>query len=260
VVRPHAELLLVNLKADRRSHPYAQIGVVQTSDEMQPRGPFHQTHIIRHWPQPSLIPRDPARGDRFENAAFFGYPEQLAPELKSDAWIDALDKFGVKWSIVPISRWHDFSQIDVIVAARHLDGTITTNRPASKLYNAWLANVPAVLGPESAFRHERCSELDYIEVTSLPQAIDAIRRLRGDPALRREMIANGHLRSLEFHPDRIAAEWIEFFEQVARPMFRRWRGAAPFQRRLYVARRELWRISDKLHRAYFRVTRSGQRR
>jgi hypothetical protein len=148
----------------------------------------------------------------------------------------------------------------VIVAARHLDGTITTNRPASKLYNAWLANVPAVLGPESAFGRERRSELDYIEITSLPQAIDAIRRLKDDPALRRQMIANGHLRSLEFHPDRIAAEWIEFFETVARPMFRRWRGAAPFQRRAYFTTRFLERIGNAARRGWLKLTHPGQRR
>ena len=164
------------------------------------------------------------------------------------------------WSIVPIARWNDFSDVDVIVAARHLDGTVTSNRPASKLYNAWLANVPAVLGPEAAFRRERRSELDYIEVKSLDEAIEAVKRLRQDTDLRCRMNENGRLRSYEFHPDRIAAEWIEFFEQVAQPMLRRWRGASQFQRRLYLVHRYWWRLGDKAQRAFLKIARPGRRR
>ena len=38
-------------------------------------------------------------------------------------------------------------------------------KPPSKLFNSWLAGVPAVLGHESAYRAERRSDLDYIEVS-----------------------------------------------------------------------------------------------
>jgi hypothetical protein len=260
IIRPNPNLLLVNLKADRRSHPYAQLEIVQTPEELEPPSALRMTHVIRHWPQPSLIPRDPARGDRFEHAAFIGYPEQLAPELKSSKWTSALADLGIRWSIIPITRWHDFSDIDVIVAARHLDGTVTSNRPASKLYNAWLANIPALLGPEAAFRRERRSDLDYIEITSLSGAIEAIRRLCDNPNLRNQMIANGHQRSFEFHPDRITAEWEDFFTNIARPILRRWNTASPLQRRVYFFNRNLWRIKEKLHRGYSKITRPGRRR
>ncbi len=260
IIRPNPNLLLVNLKADRRSHPYAQLEVVQTPEELETASSFRKTHVIRHWPQPSLIPRDPMRGERFEHAAFIGYPEQLAPELKSQEWISALTDLGIRWSIIPISRWHDFSEIDVIVAARQLDGTVTSNRPASKLYNAWLANIPALLGPEAAFRRERRSDLDYIEITSLPQAVDSLRRLRDNPELRRQMIANGRQRSLEFHPSRIAAEWEAFFTNIARPMLHRWQGASPLHRKLYFINRTVWRTQEKIHRAFLRITRPGARR
>jgi hypothetical protein len=56
---------------------------------------------------------------------------------------------------------------------------------AIKLYNCWHAGVPAVLGAESAFRANRRSDLDYLEV----QSLDA----RGQRPARMRVQARGSL-------------------------------------------------------------------
>ncbi|MET0656934.1 MAG: hypothetical protein ABW110_02105, partial [Steroidobacteraceae bacterium] len=78
---------------------------------------------------------------------------------------------------------------------------------ATKLYNAWLAGVPAILGPEIAYRHLRRSELDYIEVNSAAEALEAIERLRSDHLLYQAMIDNGVRRAEEFTVGRLTREW-----------------------------------------------------
>ena len=55
--------------ADFLPHPGAQLQVVQNAAHAKrlPGSVF-----MPHWPQPNHIPRDSARGDRFETLAFFG--------------------------------------------------------------------------------------------------------------------------------------------------------------------------------------------
>ncbi|WP_303069820.1 hypothetical protein [Bilophila wadsworthia] len=50
-----------------------------------------------HWPQPGLIPRDPARGDRLETIAYFGSDQYEPQFVKTGAFQDALRQRGVRF-------------------------------------------------------------------------------------------------------------------------------------------------------------------
>lgn len=54
------------------------------------------------------------------------------------------------------------------------------DKPALKLFNARHAGVPAILDAESAYRAERMSELDYIEVMSVDGTLLALKLLAGN--------------------------------------------------------------------------------
>jgi hypothetical protein len=69
--------------------------------------------------------------------------------------------WGLAWRLVPRQHWHDYSDVDVVVAVRSFDH----NDPPSKFHNAWHAGVPAVLR-ESAYQANRKRDLDYLEVSS----------------------------------------------------------------------------------------------
>ena len=103
--------------------------------------------------------------------------------------------------------WPDFREADLILAVRPGGRHRATNKPASKLVNAWLAGVPALLGPEVAYRDLRRSELDYFEVASVGEALAAVDRLLGDPDLYSAMVENGRARSVDFTAEAIVPRW-----------------------------------------------------
>jgi len=228
---PPAGVLFVCLRADATFHPYAHQHIVINRLALNR---WYHTFYMPHWPQAGLIPRDPARGDRWENAAFFGAQECIAREIQGEAWAATLRELGLRWQVVPPEKWHDFSEIDVVVAIRDFVGKNRhANKPPTKLFNAWRAGVPAILGRESAYHQQWRRTLDYLEARTFPALVAALRVLRDNPGLRREMAFNGRDRAPESDPAVITARWQEFFKTVAEPACERWRSAAAWQHRLF---------------------------
>ena len=239
-------ILLICLKADGIPYPYAQLHVVQNPLDVTPR-----SYYLPHWTQPSLIPRHPQRGDRFETIAFFGHEANLADQLQHPDWKKQLHSLGLNWQpILNRNHWnsdrfidhrsHDYSLVDAVVAVRRFHHRQRhrqyINKPATKLYNAWLAGVPALLGCESAYQAERRSELDYLEVSSVDELLCALKRLQNDLQLRRAMVENGQIRAQAVKPSKVTAQWRSFLTDVAVPAYYRWRNQSPWTQHLSLER------------------------
>lgn len=221
--RPHRSLLIVTVRADVMGFrsPLGDADIVQNgrfADE-------ERTFFVPHWPQPGLIPRDPSRGDTIEHIVFKGGFGSLRDDFRSARWKAYLERRGLTFDIAAanaeedIPRWHDYSAADLTLAVRPAfdDGGLRCEKPASKLVNAWHAGVPALLGPEYAYRELRESPLDYIEIDSVPEATEQVDRLRAHPDLYRRMVEHGRDRAQAFTPGRIAERWAEvLFEEVPR--------------------------------------------
>ena len=256
-LKPSKNLLWVSIKADQNCHTYAHIHVVQNPTEVT--APAIQIqyldedryllpgkrYYLPFWPQPGVIPRNPNRGDRFENVAYFGISYNLASELQQPIWQEKLQKLGLVWRREKERHlWHDYSEVDAIIAVRSFDGkTDYPWKPASKLFNAWNANVPAILGVESAFQGERKSELDYFEVKSVSEAIAVLKRLKDDGELRRAIVANCQVRAEEIKPENIAKRWSNFLTEVCVPEYYKWRSASAWERlRFFLSRQAALKI------------------
>ena len=87
--------------------------------------------------------------------------------------------------------WHDYRDVDVALAARTEAATVLATKPATKLYNAWLAGVPALATPEPAYEEQRRSLLDFLAVQDDWDVVRAIDWLRAEPELYRAMVDNG---------------------------------------------------------------------
>ena len=229
------DAVLVAARADNRQPLIADFEIVQNGRFADGRRRFH----VPHWPQPGLLPRDPARGTAVRRLVYKGFDGNLSPEFRRLEWRQLLAGRGIEWVVdaAPFAGretdaqaidWPDFREADLILAVRPPDRRGATNKPASKLVNAWLAGVPALLGPEIAYRELRRSELDYCEVSSLAEAQAAVDRLLGDPGLYTAMVANGRARSADFTAAALLPRWETLlFETIPALVPPRWSRRVP---------------------------------
>jgi hypothetical protein len=190
--------------------------------------------LIPLWPQPDLLPRDPARGDRVRTIVYKGDINNLHQTFRSDAFVADLAKRGVHLALDRSAKsdrvaWGDYRDADLLLAVRNLTLPDARVKPASKLLNAWHAGVPALLGPEPAFRALRRSELDYIEVRTPADALAAVDRLLAEPARYRAMVEQAARRAPELDDDAIAGLWIALLEAARQALPRRRRLPRPLQ-------------------------------
>ena len=208
--------LLVACRADNRQALAAEIEIVQNRQFEDGRSRL----FVPHWPQPGLLPREQARGDRIERVAYKGFAANLHPDLGAPEWRASLAARGLVWEAdAPVfagastptaeARWADFRKVDVVIALRPVEPGTARSKPATKLVNSWLAGVPALLGPEPAFRELRRTEHDYLEVETAAAALAALDRLRGEPGLFRAMVENGRRRAVDYDFAAVTGLWRE---------------------------------------------------
>ena len=233
----HRHLMIVTIRADVQGFRslLGDVDITQNGRFADDR----RTYFVPHWPQPGLIPRDPARGTTIEHIVFKGGFGSLSDEFRSPEWKAELDRRNLQFHISSaetegaVPNWHDYRTADLNLAVRPAfdDGGLRCEKPASKLVNAWHAGVPSLLGREYAFRELREHALDYLEVTTAREALAAIDRLLDSPSLYRRMVRRAQRRARDFTPERIAERWaavlFEHVPQIAQQSSFRWSRRLP---------------------------------
>jgi len=242
-LRGDQRVLLAAVRSDRHPVGFADCEIVQNASSADGPRALH----VPHWPQPGLVPRDPGRGDVLRTVLFPGTPQNLDPAFASDATQHLLRERGIELrsasgGVQPV--WNDFHDVDALLALRPAAMGLVRNKPAWKLFNAWLAGVPAVLGPESGYRELRKSPLDYLEAATPTEALRALQRLQDEPGLYAAMVANGRRRGSAFTTAATLARWRELLATLDARLQSRQRAPtrAARRRREVVARlRRTWR-------------------
>ncbi|MGE5235496.1 MAG: glycosyltransferase [Acidobacteriota bacterium] len=213
--------LLISIRADGSESGIADFEILQNGRFADGRRRFP----VPFWRQPGLVPRDGSREARIERCAFKGVSRNLHPRFRSQAWRDILASRGIAWEIDAADlgpggagdadpAWCDYSAVDLVLAVRPASRRLHSNKPASKLVNAWTAGVPALLGPEFAYRELRRSSLDYLEVDSIDHAREAVDLLRSDTGLYRAMVENGRHRAAAFSDEAVLDRWVKLLYEV----------------------------------------------
>lgn len=246
--RAPSGVFLVGVVADGLPHPACHFHVLQNAAHVKrlPRSCF-----LPHWPQPGLISRDPARGDRFENLVFFGDPPNLAPELRDPEFATRIRaKFGIEFHLAENGRWHDYSEADAVLAIRALGPGAFLRKPATKLYNAWLAGVPFLGGADSAFSSDGSPGGNYLRCTSLAEVESALTKLREDPAFRQRLVQEGRKAAEAFVPEKVFERWAAFTDQIVSRTAPAFFAKGQTARNIYVLGQQVLLAADRLRGGY----------
>ena len=205
-------VFLVDVVADASPHPAAHFYIVQNQVQAK-RLP--NAHFIPHWPQSRLIGRNPERGKRFENIVFFGERENLAKELRSEVWRQRLQQeLGLSFKIEVPQRWHDYRDVDCAIGIRDFSRLPHLHKPATKLYNAWLAGVPFIGGSDVAFSSDGHPGKDYLIAPSLEELFRQLRRLKENESLRLRLVNNGLYSVREFTKEATCERWKKLIKEI----------------------------------------------
>jgi hypothetical protein len=202
-------------------------------------------HYIPLWSQPGLIPRDAGRRDLVQNVAYIGRAKNLPERFRLDAFREAMQQVGLRFAIQE-TNWRDYHDVDVVLVARAGHHLTQQTKPATKLYNAWLAGCVCIGGQDPAIDHLRESQLDYLLAESPDDALKAAQRLRNEPKLFLRMQERGAARAAAFTTDTIATKWEHLLFELLPDRFVEWQHAKadnPRSLRIKHVRRrakELW--------------------
>jgi hypothetical protein len=208
----HAGFLVV-VRADRAPVEACDLAIVQND-----LAPERRERYVPLWPQPGLMPRDDGRATRIARIAYHGRTGSLPGWFTDPRLRAALQRRGVELD-VRARGWEDYRQVDLVLAARRELRQVLAQKPATKLYNAWLAGVPALASPEPAYARLRRNALDFIEVHGPADVLAAIDSLRAHPRLYEAMVANGRERAAQFTVKAVRSRWMQFLEEDVLPAY-----------------------------------------
>ena len=223
-----AESFLVVVRADRPPVRACDVAIVQNA--LAPSG---KERFLPLWPQPGLHGRDPRRGTGIQRLAYHGRTGSAPSWFSDRAFIADLRRRGVEFE-VKTSGWEDYQFVDLAIAVRDDVPVRLRSKPATKLYNAWLAGVPMLASPEPAYKELRRSPIDFLEVHDPRAVLEAIDLLRANPGLYSAMITNGRARGREFDVDAVRERWLALLEREILPAY----AAA----RARLGRRQAWYV------------------
>jgi hypothetical protein len=250
-LRSASASFLVIVRADRAPVAACDLAIVQNS-----LAPLAHERFIPLWPQPGLIARDRERGHRVEMLVYHG--RHPAPWFADRELTRALARRRIRFEVRRRS-WHDYSAVDLAIAARRDVPTILATKPATKLYNAWLAGVPMLASAEPAYREQRRGPLDFIEVGGPGEVIRALDLLRANPRLYAAMAEHGALRARDFSVEATRDRWLALLEDEVAPRYDALRASLGSRSLWYLAAMARQKAASRMHRARAAFERMGTR-
>lgn len=247
--KPGLDQFLVCVMADRPRHPFAHFHILQNA-QLNHLWPARLTHrfdrllfgeamhdYMHHWPQPNMRVRDHRRGEKIENVAYFGVPENLHPGLRDGRFVRRLSELGFHWNpCFDPAKWTDYTYTDVIVAIRPNSDNIQSCKPPTKLMNCWLAGVVPILGSETAYQGIGDPGTDYLEADNPDAVIDWLVRLRANPGKVQSLLVLGRARGADLSRDNLCRDWTHMMHRVER-LQQRWMSMPAWKQFLFYVNR-----------------------
>ncbi len=240
-------------------------GTLGWGDYTLVQSPVHATRprtcLIDLWPQPGLLARDPIRGDSIRRVGYLGYSENLATSFRVEPFRTGLAAFGVDWIIrEKPTEWHNYLDLDLCLAVRGTSQVWIRNKPATKLFHAWITGCPALLGREPAYQYWGDPGRDYFDVNNPAEALDTVRMLQHNPALYRSIRERGWAKATDHDEVAVMRQWIGVISGPVWEAFTRWRTDRPRTILVRAATRRVEQVTAPIRRRVFFLRAGGVRR
>ena len=208
-------LFQVSIQADYPRILWAQFHIQQNADQL-----CDDAALQYLWPQAGIVPRNRGR----EGVRRVGFLGNIGGNLASSTqeWSEALAGRGFEFVAPEPDRWHDYSDLDVVIGLRSFGRSRHSRKPANKLVNAWIAGVPFIGGNDSAFSQVGTAGVDHLLAHDRDEAIEQIVRLSEEPDLYRALVSAGRKQARRFTVDIIAAQWVAMLEGPIAARYREW--------------------------------------
>lgn len=187
------------------------------------------SHFIPLWIQPGLIPRSQDRR-QVQRVAYAGqvFNGNLAGNV--EAWRSAFARHAIEFDILRPGKCFDLSEVDVLVGIRSFDQRGHDTKPASKLINAWHANIPFIGGHDSAFKQVGVPGKDYLLVDSQEDVVNMVLKLRDDSELYSGLVNKGAEKALVYTNEEIAQSWEDILTGPVVKRFSEWRTRPTYEK------------------------------
>jgi hypothetical protein len=216
-----SKYFIIGIRGDFKPFRYGPLEIVQNLNCLGAR-----RFYMPHFPQPGLCKRNPARRV-VENVCFAG---QVNNSIDTRLLAKDLEKIGCRFVFKNEGEWQNLEDVDILLGVRSFSKYPYYSKPPTKLFNAWLANIPFVGGYDSAYEQVGRPSLDYLRVSTYDELLSEIKRLKNDPDLYKSLVEEGQKASKQYNEDRISNEWKEFIENKAVPLFYKWKRTNSYER------------------------------
>lgn len=241
------ETFLVVVRADRAPVVACDFAIVQNG-----LAPNSNERFVPLWPQPGLVGRDASRGTRIERLAYQGRTVTAPAWFRDPDFHQRLASRGVRFDICE-AHWEDYREVDVAIAARDEAPGVLETKPATKLYNAWLAGVPMLAYPEPAYCELRQAALDFIAIHDGTDVLRSVDLLRANPRLYDAMVANGRARGRDFAVEATRQRWLDLIDEEIAPAFEASRAGLGSRRLWFMGAMVRQKALSRIHK--FRLAR-----
>lgn len=214
---------IVSVQADFPRRAWAQYHIVQNAAQI-----LHETSMVPFWPQPKLISRNPVRKG-VKTVAYAGQVFNGNLVSTEKEWKELFAVHGLDFITLSSGVWHDLSEVDVLIGIRSFDSNPHDSKPASKLINAWHANIPFIGGYDSAYMQIGVPGEDYLIAKTQQEAVDNVLKLRDDSNLYQKLVLNGKIKSIRYTNETIAARWEQILTGPATERYHLWQSRPLFE-------------------------------
>jgi hypothetical protein len=192
---------IVCVQADYPHRGWAHYHFVHNKEQLG-----FNTSFIPFWVQPGLIPRNPSRNS-VKRVAYSGQLWNGNFAGDQNDWAEMFKSVGLEFVTIAEGAWHDLSSVDILIGIRSFDKRTYSNKPATKLVNAWHARIPFIGGNDSAFEQLGTPGKDYLMANNLQEVLACVLQLSNNPGFYDQVVANGAKKAQEINDENVAAMW-----------------------------------------------------